>query len=161
MTPYRIHPEKSSYLELTENDSVVWQTIFFLFLLGEPLKLPLQNCIPSLYHHNPWHLEKFLAIFDGFLYIKRGTIQRRTHWWILRAATPEYSFGSIWKNGYITLLYFLVFHCKVIENLSVLGLKEGSMVKYCLPPEGTPKRGGLNLTVYSESILNIGSISFC
>ena len=38
------------------------------FLLGEAIKFPRQNCLHSKFHHSIQHIEKFLAIFDGFLY---------------------------------------------------------------------------------------------
>ena len=46
------------------------------------------------------------------------------------------------------------------DTVSVLGRDEGYTVKYSPPPEGTPKGGGLNLTVYPVLNPNTGSISF-
>ena len=39
------------------------------FLLGEPIKFPPKNCLHSKLFHGIWHIDQFLAIFDGFLYL--------------------------------------------------------------------------------------------
>ena len=76
-----------------------WAVRHCVFPAGWATKVPPLNCLPSKSLHDTWHLEKFLALLDGFLYLEHsgGRLQRRTNWWILRAATPESSTGQYGK----------------------------------------------------------------
>ena len=61
----QMHPDRRSCLTLFLNGL----TDQAFFLLGAPIKFPPQNSLQSKIPHTIWHIEKFLAIFDGFFYL--------------------------------------------------------------------------------------------
>ena len=64
MGPIRKHPDRRSCLILTANASAGWQTQCFPDEWATQVASP--NFLLSKSLHNIWHLEKILAIYDGF-----------------------------------------------------------------------------------------------
>ena len=68
--PIQTHPDRRSFLILTARTSVQRTDWLSLFPAGWATEVHPPNFLHSKSLHNACHLEKFLAIFDGFFYLE-------------------------------------------------------------------------------------------